>query len=353
MDARLLRAALLVGLVASLGASHRTANFVVNAPTPEIARQVGTAAEEFRQTLAIEWLGKPMPTWSQPCPITVEIGAQLGAGGATSFVFDHGEVFGWQMNIQGPLDRVLDSVLPHEVTHTIIASHFRRPLPRWADEGACTTVEHHEERAKQQKMLVTFLRTGRGIPFSQMFAMKDYPRDILPLYAQGHSLATFLLAQGGKQKFLAFVADGLERDQWTQALNQHYGFTNLAVLQDTWLDWVRHGSPALPATGPSNGMIAANDRPSNDVIVRGQSADPVMPPLAEAPRPAPGEIASNADVGWRASAAHNQPAAAQSPAVVAPVQPRSVIVEWSADARATSVYAPRTGDQVRRKPALD
>ena len=44
-----------------------------------------------------------------------------GAGGATSFVFDRGEVFGWKMNIQGSRERILDSVLPHEVTHTIFA----------------------------------------------------------------------------------------------------------------------------------------------------------------------------------------------------------------------------------------
>ena len=171
-------------------------------------------AEKFRHDLAVEWLGKPMPNWSQPCPITVQVGDHLGAGGATSFVFNHGEVFGWQMNIQGPLDRVLDSVLPHEVTHTIFASHFRQPLPRWADEGGCTTVEHDSERIKQQKMLIAFLRTGRGIAFSQMFAMKEYPRDILPLYAQGHSLASFLMGQGGKQKFLAYLAEGMENEDW-------------------------------------------------------------------------------------------------------------------------------------------
>ena len=91
-----------------------------------------------------------MPNWAQPCPITAQVGRHLGAGGATSFVFEHGEVFGWRMTIQGSLERILDSVLPHEVTHTIFATHFRQPLPRWADEGACTTVEHASEKAKQQ-----------------------------------------------------------------------------------------------------------------------------------------------------------------------------------------------------------
>ena len=42
-------------------------------------------------------------------------------------------------------------------------------------------------------MLVQFLRTDRGIAFNQMFAMTEYPRDVMPLYAQGYSLAEFLI----------------------------------------------------------------------------------------------------------------------------------------------------------------
>ncbi len=219
MDARLLQCAVLAAALGSLGASHRTKNFIVTAPSDELAQQIGQTAEDFRRDLAVEWLGREMPNWAQPCPITAQVADNLGAGGATSFMFDHGEVFGWRMTIQGSRERILDSVLPHEVTHTIFATHFRQPLPRWADEGACTTVEHASERAKQQNMLISFLRTGRGIAFSQMFAMKEYPHDVLPLYSQGYSLARYLVAQGGKHKFLAFIADGLRDENWTRAVS--------------------------------------------------------------------------------------------------------------------------------------
>ena len=279
MDARLARAAILVAAFASFGASYRTANFVVNAPSQQMAEQIGKQAEAYRRDLAVLWLGSALPNWSQPCPITAQVAPTLGAGGATSFMFDAGEVFGWQMTIQGSLERILDSVLPHEVTHTIFASHFRRPLPRWADEGACTTVEHTAERTKQQQMLIAFLRTNRGIPFHSMFAMKEYPQDVLPLYAQGHSLATFLIQQGGRQKFLNFVAAGLQSDQWPSVTKQHYGYADLAELQNTWLDWVRKGSPAIqtPATGADSQLADASrsKRAEPNVIYRGQSSDAV------------------------------------------------------------------------------
>jgi len=252
-----------------LAASYRTANFVIEAPDPQLAQKIGDAAEQYRHDLAIEWLGKPLPRWSQPCPITAEVAPTLGAGGATSFVFDRGEVFNWTMTIQGSEERILDSVLPHEVTHTIFASHFRQPLPRWADEGACTTVEHPVERARQHRLLIEFLRTGRGISFPDMFAMKEYPADVLPLYSQGYSLARYLIERGGRQRYINFVGNGLASSDWPQSLSQHYGINDISKLQNIWLEWVKRGCPAPPAS------VAAAIPQIRDIAqtTRGQSPD--------------------------------------------------------------------------------
>lgn len=217
-----------------------TRNFVVFAPSPRLAHDVATAAEAFRRDLAIEWLGQPLPDWERPCPIVVKL--DRGAGGRTSFMFRNRTPYGWEMEVQGTPERILDSVLPHEVTHTIFATHFGCPLPRWADEGACTTVEHESERRKQHEWLIEFLKTQRGIPFNRMFAMTEYPSDILPLYSQGYSVARFLIAHGGKQEFVRFIGTGLERGDWTAAIRQHYGYESLGNLQLAWVDWVVGGS---------------------------------------------------------------------------------------------------------------
>lgn len=259
------RAALLaLMLVVSMGAQRRSSNFIIETSDASYAEQVAQAAERYRHDLAVEWLGKPMPNWAQPCVMTVQVGPHLGAGGATTFVFDKGEVFGWRMSIQGSQERVLDSVLPHEITHMIYASHFRQPLPRWADEGGATSVEHASERNKQRNMLVEFLRTGRGIAFNKMFAMTEYPRDIMPLYAQGYSLAEYLIQTGGRRKYVEFLGDGLENDDWAGAVERHYGIKNLGTLQNTWLAWVQQGMPPLKPreTTPvaSGEMLAANER---------------------------------------------------------------------------------------------
>ena len=110
----------------SMGASHRTTNFVANGPTPQIAQQIGEAAEQYRREKALVWLGTRCPPGRQPCPLTAKV-TMSGAGGATSFAFDRGRILGQQMNIEGSFERLLSSVLPHEVTHTVFAHHFRTP----------------------------------------------------------------------------------------------------------------------------------------------------------------------------------------------------------------------------------
>lgn len=248
-------------------ASARSQNFLVSAATLELAVEVAKAAEGFRRELAVEWLGQELPDWEQPCPITVQVDPRMGAGGATSFMFGNGRPYGWTMKIFGSRERVLDSVLPHEVTHTIFATHFGRPLPRWADEGACTTVEDISERSKQEKLLYQFLSTNRGIAFNKMFAMKEYPRDMLPLYSQGYSLVRFLIALEGKQKFVRYIGSGMDSNNWTAATKEHYGFHSLSDLQLSWLEWVRQGTPKF--------------KDANDVVYRSTDANRNGRTLAE------------------------------------------------------------------------
>ncbi|HEY0982136.1 MULTISPECIES: hypothetical protein [unclassified Schlesneria] len=271
MDA-FFRGLLLIGALASVGATYRTPNFSVDAPTPDFAKQVGDAAEVYRRELAIEWTGKPLPgNWKHPCPISVKVGS-MGAGGATTFNFQGGEVYGWKMEVQGSEQRILDSVLPHEINHTIFASHFRRPLPRWADEGAASLIEHDSERNRLRDIHSRVMGTRRKIPLRTLLDIKNYPedkQDVLTLYAEGHSLADFLIQHADKPQYLRLMALAHERG-WEVALNQLYGFQSIESLEREWDDWVLAGSAKLPA----GTQIATRDRNRNDgPLIRGQSPD--------------------------------------------------------------------------------
>src|SRR5262245_18715330 len=112
---RLLLPAVLLLLATSSApaASYRTRNFVVEAATDKLAREFGEAAEFYRKVKAEEWLGQEMPPWHQPCPLRVEIGPD-GPSGATTFDFNRKPIYQF-VKISAPHERLLNSVLPHEV----------------------------------------------------------------------------------------------------------------------------------------------------------------------------------------------------------------------------------------------
>lgn len=259
MEARLARAALLFAVVLSTGAGYRTQNFIVTCDDAAFGQRVAEEAERFRRELAIEWLGQELAPWPSPCPIVVKFDQY--ASGRTSFGFQpqggRSYPVAWDMEVCGSRERILDAVLPHEITHAIFATHFGQPLPRWADEGACTTVEHSSERVKHKQMLVEFLMTKRGIPFNRMFRMMEYPRDMLPLYAQGHSVADFLIRHEGRRHFVNFIGAGLQHQDWDRAVRDFYEYQDLSELQVTWNDWVRQGSKPFE---PSSNVSASSSQ---------------------------------------------------------------------------------------------
>ena len=263
------------------GARFATANFeVLNAPTPPLAKLLCETAERYRRELAVLWIGYEMPDWSARCPVRVQVGETLGAGGATTFVFENGEVYGWEMDIQGSMQRIVDSVLPHEVTHMVLASHFRRPIPRWLDEGAATSVEHASEKENYRRLLMRFLREDvrKGLPFNRMVTLKEYPSDPMPFYSQGFSVVEYLIDLGGHRLLLEFAGDGMGSGNWNAAVRKHYGKENLGELQLAWVDWVAAGSripPPVPDTPlrPYASVYAAGLDPPNRTPLR----EPLMP----------------------------------------------------------------------------
>jgi hypothetical protein len=251
-------------------ASFRTQNFIIQAPTPQLARAVGESAERYRHDLSVHWTGEALPAWPTPCPIRVIAGPNLAAQGVTTY--NPRPVRDFQMEVVGTPERILDSVLPHEVTHTILATYFGRPLPRWADEGICTTVEHVSERSKHEAKLREFLRNRRGIAMNQLFLLTEYPSDVLPMYAQGYSVCNFLIAQKDARTFVQFLGDYMKRPSWTANIKKHYGYDSLAELQEYWLAWVESGSGPVgrfakvdTTTRIASNQLANNQRTSNQL----------------------------------------------------------------------------------------
>lgn len=257
---RLAPAMILVGLVPFLaGASYETKNFTVDAPSADAAKRVGDHAEACRKSIAVAWLGQAMSDWQTKCPIRVTITAGE-AGGETSFSFSGKKVADQRIRVEGRLDRILASSLPHEITHTIFAAYFGGPMPRWADEGASLLSEDLRETQRHDQIVASLLQRRGEFQLGRLFLMEEYPADLMGFYGQGYSVSRFLVEMGGRERFLKFVKDGMSQG-WDGASKAHYGLADCKELDRAWKSWhsvVASAQPAAPET----------------VVVRAQSPEP-------------------------------------------------------------------------------
>lgn len=231
-------------------ARHQTANFVVDAETPAIAQMVAEAAESHRSALGKAWFGKSLPDWSTPCQIKVVITMQ-GPHALTELSYERKKVVAHRIELHGLVEELLKGPLPHEVMHVLWGHHFGQQTPRWADEGAAILAEDAKHVARQQQVFLEILADNRQLPLRQLLAMCEYPVDLRCLYAQGHAVSQFLLAAKGRDAFLAFVADGLERD-WDMAVRKHYGYRDVDHLERAWLDAMARDQKASAIPPPKS-----------------------------------------------------------------------------------------------------
>jgi beta-lactamase regulating signal transducer with metallopeptidase domain len=211
------------------------------------AEDMAAKAEELRKELALSWIGHTLSQEQATCKINVLVGDNLASGGATTFFFSGGKASGFQMQLQGPRDRILNDHLPHEIMRMILAAHFNRPVDRWADNGISQMVESAASRENAEKQLTTLDQGGRLYSLAELFRITDYPSDVLPIHFQGYSVIRFLVEQhGGKQKAIEFIeiamADGEE-----EAIREHYGFATIEAFEEAWrAATLPHGGRSVP-----------------------------------------------------------------------------------------------------------
>jgi hypothetical protein len=230
---------LLGSATSAFAATFQTANFLVTADSPTLAKTVAEEAEKCRAMLAKNWLKTPLKNWPNACPIVVST-RDKGANGWTSYEKMGGKTVRVGIQMQGPPDRLLEYVLPHELTHAVLASALGETLPRWADEGAAMLSESESEKIRQTLVARQLIEMGDTIPMRQLLHMASYPASksrLHAFYAQSLTLTEFLISKGGHAQFLDFVREGRE-DNWDLALSRHYQWDNIETLQAAWSEWI-------------------------------------------------------------------------------------------------------------------
>jgi hypothetical protein len=220
------------------------------------AEKMARTAESTRTELLERWFGEPDTRWPQRCAVYLfddpqsysqATGAPAQSPAHTRIDADGGRVLSRTIYLHGATAEMLRSILPHEVTHSVLADHFGRRIPRWADEGMAVLTEPKDRIAGHLRLLPRWRDEGLLVGARQLFEMGDYPPPHAwgSFYAQSVSLVQFLSKEKGPQTFALFLREGL-RDGYTPALQHYYGW-DFAELDRRWR---RHAFAATDEAAP-------------------------------------------------------------------------------------------------------
>ncbi len=229
---------------------RETRSFRVHSTDPALAAKAAEAAEGIRTLQGKRW-GSPASrvVWSPRCDIylyatardfTRMTGQPESSPGFSTMSLSGNKIIGRRINLRADHPQLLSAVLPHEVTHVVLADLFtERQIPRWADEGMAVLSEPRAEQESRAAELTEPLREGRVFKLSELMAM-DYPSSDAHnlFFAQSVSVTQFLVAQGTPEQFVGFVR-GAQRKGVEAALRESYHFDSFAELENRWQTYAR------------------------------------------------------------------------------------------------------------------
>ncbi len=242
---------------------HDTTNFRVYHHDALLAARAAEAAESVRARQTEVWCSRKQEGhWTPRCEIYLypdgkqfakATGQPESSPGFSTMSSNGQSMIGRKVSLRADHPQLLSAILPHEVTHVVLADLFTTSqIPRWADEGIAVLAEPPAERDLRASELEKPLESGRIFNLATLMAM-DYPapQDWNVYYAQSVSLTRFLVDLGAPAQFIEFVRrahdGGIE-----PALREIYQIDSLASLEDRWLSHARRQFAAR--TAPRSGQ---------------------------------------------------------------------------------------------------
>jgi hypothetical protein len=247
---------------------RETRNFRIYHTDPVLGEKAAEAAEAVRTKQAKHWGSSAMRVpWSPRCdiylyPTAADFAQMTGqpesSPGFSTMGVNGNRVISRRVNLRGDHPQLLAAILPHEVTHVVLADLFTdQQIPRWADEGIAVLAEPTSEQRSRAAELTGPLKEGKVFKLSELMAI-DYPNeDAWNLYyAQSVSLTQFLVSQGTPAQFIAFVRGAQDKGLDT-ALREVYHMEGSADLETKWQTFARR--QAAEMTASSRGAATETD----------------------------------------------------------------------------------------------
>jgi hypothetical protein len=211
------------------------------------ARHVALHCEEVRDLLSATYgLTVESTCWSPKCEVFLflskhKYGAVVGREametlGSSLVRPETGTVQSRRIDLRTDVPNYLQEVLAHELTHVLIADHFRDgPPPLWYDEGLALLADSQSKQALHQRDLRIGMNRGTVFSVSELLTAKQYPTvdRVSVFYGQCASMARCLYQEGSPEKIHEFAKRSQEIGV-NLALKECYGVAGLPDLEQRW-----------------------------------------------------------------------------------------------------------------------
>jgi hypothetical protein len=223
-----------------------TENFLVTAPSVELAKDVLLQAEIRRLEIAKIWLGEKLPPSVGRTFIRVKLSDVEDK--ALSLIADNKERLTHCIWLTTN-DAGISGALAHEMAHVVLATQYPGELPPWGHEGIAGGYDGPQRRAARSEVLAWFAKTGNWPPLERVLASDFIARRDVADHTAAVSLVEFLLERGDRSLLLEFARAG-STTGWDAALQRYYQIQGVAGLQPLWEAW---------AAGHSNRLAMSAD----------------------------------------------------------------------------------------------
>jgi hypothetical protein len=224
------------------------------------AEQMAKHCEQLRAALADEYGFESSKTkWQPRCevylfPSKPRYGAVVGRAaqetlGSSLITPVTGTIKNRRIDLRTDVADYRTEVLPHELTHVLIADHFRDgPPPLWYDEGLALLADSENKQALHQRDLRNGMNRGKTFALDDLLTTQQYPPQdrVSVFYGQCASLARYLCVQGEPRKIHEFARRSQEVGA-NIALQETYGINGVVRLEPMWRKSVTSSVPIIAA----------------------------------------------------------------------------------------------------------
>jgi len=220
-----------------------TAHFrILHDQDKTLVEKVGEVAEITRANLQHKWFKDEPTEWDGKCSIYLHADrAKYADKTKMKNTLGHMRTIEWGGSLLRSIhlpckepSQVID-VLPHEVSHSVMAVRFQGRTPRWADEGMAMMAETPASTQECVGKLARYRRNDSLFALEVLLNTEEAEQfNTMEFYAQSTSLVQFLTSLKGSQGFTDFLRTYIMKGAET-ALKQHYDIQGYADLETKWL----------------------------------------------------------------------------------------------------------------------